>query len=91
METDEFARLLTSEGFDEVVTVMRQPNGSLGKHAHPFEAKALILDGELRINTAGTERVYQAGQVFHLLSNVSHAESYGPSGVKYLVGRKGSA
>ena len=55
---------------------------------HPFEAKALVIEGELSIRTAHEERVYRAGEVFHLLADVPHSEVFGPGGVKYLVGRK---
>ena len=88
MDQNEFTRILASDGFEEVVTVVREPNGSLAEHRHPFEAKALILDGELRIRTAGQERVYLPGQVFHLALNELHSEAYGPTGVSYLAGRK---
>lgn len=43
MQRDEFLALLSSEGFNEVVTVTRDPNGLLDVHVHPFEAKALIV------------------------------------------------
>ena len=88
MEREEFTQILAREGFEEVVTVTREPDGFLGTHTHPFEAKALILSGELRIKTGRAEQTYQAGQIFHLLAGEPHAERYGPAGVAYLVGRK---
>ncbi|KXU94433.1 cupin [Caballeronia megalochromosomata] len=88
MHRDEFLALLSSEGFDEVVSVTREPNGSLDVHAHPFEAKALILEGDLTIRIGGNENTYRPGDVFHLATNIEHAEQYGPDGVSYLVGRK---
>ncbi|SAL78970.1 hypothetical protein AWB71_05801 [Caballeronia peredens] len=94
MHRDEFLAVLSSEGFDEVVTVTREPNGVLDAHTHPFEAKALILEGKLTIRTIHTgrtndnARTYHAGDVFHLAANTEHSEQYGPEGVSYLVGRK---
>jgi quercetin dioxygenase-like cupin family protein len=88
MKHDEFIQLLASEGFKEVVTVEREPNGFLATHTHPFEAKALILDGEIRLQVGEAEQVFQPGQVFHLSANEPHTEYYGPRGVKYMVGRK---
>lgn len=88
MRQAEFQEILTKEGFDEVVTVQREANGSLAAHSHPFEAKALVVDGELSIATDECEEVYRVGDVFHLAANVVHRETYGPQGVKYLVGRK---
>jgi quercetin dioxygenase-like cupin family protein len=87
MDQDEFSSRLRRDGFQEVTTVSRDA-GSVGEHSHPFEAKALILDGEILIATAGAERTYTQGDVFHLLPGVQHTETYGPAGVKYLVGRK---
>ena len=86
MQREEFTRILAAEGFEEVMTVTREPDSFVGTHTHPFETKALILSGKLRINIAMAEHTYEAGQVFHLLSGKPHAERYGPQGVAYLVG-----
>ncbi|WP_321798837.1 cupin [Caballeronia sp. J97] len=88
MHRDEFLAILSSEGFDEVVTVTREPHGSLDIHTHPFEAKALILEGDVTIRIGGDSDTYRLGDVFHLAANIEHAEQYGPQGVSYLVGRK---
>jgi quercetin dioxygenase-like cupin family protein len=91
MKLDDFKAQLAAEGFEEAVTVEREADGSLDSHAHPFEAKALILEGELSICTDDGERTYRSGDIFHLAANVFHTERYGPAGVKYLVGRKAPA
>jgi quercetin dioxygenase-like cupin family protein len=88
MEYLNFVNALASEGFAEPVKVHRDPNGFLDLHTHPFEAKALILEGEIRIVVASNEQTYRAGDVFQLPENTPHAEYYGPIGVTYLVGRK---
>lgn len=88
MNPNEFEALLAAEQFEPAVTVEREPNGALGMHSHPFEAKALVIEGELRILTELGERRYCAGDMFHLLADVPHSESFGPAGVKYLAGRK---
>lgn len=88
MKREEFTQILAREGFEEVVMVTREPHGFVDTHAHPFEAKALILSGELRIKAGSLEQTYQVGQVFHLLADEPHSERYGPEGVAYLVGRK---
>ena len=88
MHRDEFLAILSSEGFSEVVTVKRKANDGLDVHTHPFEAKALILEGDLTIRIGDTARTYREGDVFHLVSNIEHSEQYGPDGVSYLVGRK---
>ena len=88
MFKEPFIQELADEVFDEGVTVVREAGGSLDDHSHPFKAKALILEGELRIRTADAECRYGAGDVFHLAAHVPHSEVYGPAGVTYLVGRK---
>ncbi|GAB5098818.1 cupin domain-containing protein [Caballeronia sp. HLA56] len=88
MHRDEFLALLPEEGFQEVVTVTREPNGVMDIHAHPFEAKALIVEGEITIRVGDDERLYHVGEIFQLSANLEHEERYGPQGVTYLVGRK---
>jgi quercetin dioxygenase-like cupin family protein len=88
MDRDEFVTLLGQEGFTEIATVTREAGGALDVHSHPFESKALILDGEIELQVGGTSRLYAAGDVFHLQMNEPHAERYGASGVRFLVGRK---
>lgn len=88
MESAVFQATLASEGYAEIVTVERAADGFLALHAHPFEAKALILAGEITLQIGAIEKRYKVGEVFHLLANQSHSEQYGPEGVRYLVGRK---
>lgn len=88
MNIDTFTEQLRQEGFAEITTVEREPGGGLGDHAHPFEAKALIVAGEITITVDGQSTIYCSGEIFHLASGVQHEECYGPAGVRYLVGRR---
>lgn len=88
MEREVFVGMLEQEGFPEAVTVDREPGGWLDAHEHSFEAKALILEGEIRIRVGEEELLYQVGDMFHLPAHLAHSEQYGPQGVRYLVGRK---
>ncbi|MBB2897539.1 cupin [Pseudomonas sp. AS2.8] len=83
-----FIEQLAREGFQAPVLVEREALGSLESHAHPFEAKALVIHGELRIRTAAGERRYGVGEVFHLAAHEPHAEVFGAQGVRYLAGRR---
>ena len=88
MERAEFIAMLEREGFTEIATVEREPHNVLGIHTHPFEAKALITSGELRLVTGDREQLCRVGDQFHLARLAPHSESCGADGVSYLVGRK---
>ncbi|KAB8307835.1 MULTISPECIES: cupin domain-containing protein [Rahnella] len=88
MTENEFRLLLVDNGFDEPVLVEREPLIRLEKHAHPFEAMAFILSGEITITTQNGFRTYCAGEIFHLQPNEMHEEEFGDQGVRYLSGRK---
>jgi hypothetical protein len=88
MHAEAFAQTLAQEGFEPPVTVRREADGMMANHTHAFEAKALILEGEIRIATHNAERTYRSGDIFHLPAHEPHTEHYGPEGVTYLVGRK---
>jgi quercetin dioxygenase-like cupin family protein len=88
MNSEEFLQLLRRDGFPEPVEVQQVPNGRLGIHEHPFEVKALVIEGDITIVIDGLSKIYKAGDIFHLALKQPHAESYGSEGVKYLASRK---
>ncbi|MFM0344804.1 MULTISPECIES: cupin domain-containing protein [unclassified Paraburkholderia] len=90
MDRNAFIESLTKEGFPDAVVVTREANVEMEIHEHAFEAKALILEGEMSIRMDDEVRAYRVGDVFHLPANKPHAERFGPNGVTYLVGRKQS-
>jgi hypothetical protein len=55
------------------------------------EAKALILEGSVVLQVDDETLSFKVGDVFHLSHAKPHTERYGPTGVKYLVGRKAEA
>ncbi len=88
MTEQEFRDGLAAEGFATAVVVEREPNGSMDTHTHPFEARVLVLDGEITVVAHGRTQHCGPGDTFGLAANVPHTESYGPQGVRYLAGRK---
>ena len=58
------------------------------EHAHPFEVRALVLDGQISLSVAGVARSYGKGEVFTMAAGCRHAEEIGAEGVRYLVGRR---
>ena len=88
MNTEQFLDLLARDGFPEPVEVQQIPNGGLGVHEHPFEVKALVIEGSIEIVVDGVSKTYKVGEVFQLSLKQPHSESYGAEGVKYLASRK---
>jgi len=88
MNTEQFLHLLRQDGFPEPVEVQQIPNGALDLHEHPFEVRALVIEGSIEIVINGSSRVYKAGDIFQLSLKQPHSESYGSEGVKYLASRK---
>ncbi|UUW70757.1 cupin domain-containing protein [Pseudomonas oryzihabitans] len=88
MDQATFIEQLAREGFQPPVLVERDALGRLEPHAHPFEARALVIQGELRIRSAAGKRHYGVGDIFQLAAQKPHSEVFGPTGVRYLAGRR---
>lgn len=88
MNTEQFLHLLRQDGFPEPVEVQQISNGALGVHEHPFEVRALVIEGSIEIVINGLSKRYQAGDIFQLSLRQPHSESYGSEGVKYLASRR---
>ena len=87
MTQEEFEQQMQEQGY-EIALVERPANGSLDLHTHPFEARALVLDGEITIVAEGRTQHCRAGELFQLDANIPHTEVYGPQGVRYVAARK---
>jgi quercetin dioxygenase-like cupin family protein len=88
MNTEQFLQALERDGFPKPVEVQQVPNGGLEVHEHPFEVRALVIEGSIEIVINGLSKTYKAGDIFQLSLKQPHAESYGAEGVKYLASRK---
>ena len=88
MNQQDFEAQLKAENFDAGVTISKPIGYSMGDHAHPFEAWALIVEGDITLLVDGASTTYAAGDVFRLPAGTPHLESAIPNGVTYLVGRK---
>lgn len=88
MDTTQFTRELHELGFNEVLTRTWTANQFVDTHTHPFEVRALVLDGEFVLGCDGRSRTLRVGDLFTLEAERPHTERYGPSGATFLVGRK---
>ena len=86
---DQFRSEMLAAGYDEVLERVWPPNTVLGTHSHPFEAHALVVEGEMWLDVAGEgPRRLQSGDRFRVAANVPHDERYGAEGATYWVARK---
>ena len=88
MHPDAFEHALRHAGFAEVETKTLPPGLANTAHAHAFEVRALVLDGDITLTADGERRTYGPGDVFSMAAGREHAEQVGEAGVRYLVGRK---
>ncbi|MFO1081994.1 MAG: cupin domain-containing protein [Reyranellaceae bacterium] len=87
MNTAEFEATLRQEGYRVVHTAVR-PNLVAANHCHDFDAKALVLGGEITITCDNAPVTFRAGQCFEVPMGRMHAEQVGPTGVALLSGRR---
>ncbi|MCA0305483.1 MAG: cupin domain-containing protein [Proteobacteria bacterium] len=85
----QFGADLKRDGYRVVNTSVR-PNQVVANHCHDFDAKALVLGGEITITRDNEATTYRAGQCFEVPMGCPHAERIGPEGVALLSGRRRS-
>jgi quercetin dioxygenase-like cupin family protein len=88
MQRQEFESQLKAENFDQALLLSKPVGYAMDEHAHPFEAWALIIEGDITLRVHGISTTYAAGDVFRLPAETPHHESAVPHGVTYLAGRK---
>ncbi len=88
MNRAEFEAALDADGYSEIVDRRMEKGAFNPEHAHEFDARLLVLEGEMTIFCEGEERTYRAGDSFAMKAGLSHTEKSGPFGVRYLAGRR---
>ena len=88
MDIASFESALRSEGFGNIETKQLPAADRNTEHAHPFEVRALVLDGRISLAVGGQVRSYAKGEVFTMAAGCAHTEAVGMEGVRYLVGRR---
>lgn len=86
---DDFRNAALAAGFDEALARTWAPGQVLHDHQHPFDAEALVVQGEMWLSDAQGTRHLQPGDTFALARGTVHAERYGPNGATYWVARRG--
>ena len=88
MDRIEFETELHGQGYLEVVDRRMEANALNPEHAHEFDARVLVLEGEMTIVWDGDEHTYRAGDICAITAGRRHAERSGPQGARYLAGRR---
>ncbi len=88
MNRADFESEVREQGYKEVVDRRMQAGEFNPEHVHEFDARLLILEGEMTIVCDSEERTYRAGDTCALTAGRRHTERCGPEGVRYLAGRR---
>lgn len=87
MDRAAFEAELRSGGY-EIVTNTMQPNRLNDEHAHGFDARLLVVAGEMTIASNGERHTYRTGETFSMTAGCLHSELAGPEGATYVAGRR---
>ena len=88
MTFEEFTRQTRALGYQETLERHWEPRTVLDTHTHPFDAKAVVTQGEMWLTVADQTRHLRVGDGFELARDVPHAERYGEQGASYWVARR---
>jgi quercetin dioxygenase-like cupin family protein len=86
MDRLEFEAELKHEGY-QVVNSSLSPNTLAPNHCHDFDAKLLVLGGEITITRDNKPETFRAGDHCEVLAGCMHSEHVGPEGVAYIAGK----
>ncbi|MBV8121634.1 MAG: cupin domain-containing protein [Alphaproteobacteria bacterium] len=87
MDRTTFVAELKRDGFELVEREMAA-NHTNPEHAHDFDARVMVLKGEITITRDGVATTYRAGDSCAVPRGARHAEEVGPEGVSYIAGRR---
>jgi quercetin dioxygenase-like cupin family protein len=85
---DEFERDARADGADEVLVREWAPSQVVATHSHPFDAEAIVVQGEMWLRSGEETLHLRPGGTFSLSAGTPHDERYGPEGAIYWVARR---
>lgn len=83
-----FEAAALARGFQQVISRKWGPNERPPAHSHPFDAEALVVEGEMWLQVEGHIQHLLPGSMFKLPAGTEHDEWYGPEGAVYWVARR---
>ena len=87
MDRASFEQSLKADGYEPVERQMNA-NELNPEHSHEFDARVLLLDGEMTITRPGGAETFRPGDVCEIAAGTPHSEQCGPNGARYLAGRR---
>jgi mannose-6-phosphate isomerase-like protein (cupin superfamily) len=88
MTRTKFESETRAQGYQDILHRSMPANQSNPEHAHDFDARLFLLEGEMTIACDGEERTYRAGDSCEVSAGRRHIERVGPQGVRYLAARR---
>ncbi len=86
MDRTAFEAELQREG-RQVVTVTMQPGQINPEHAHDFDARLMVVAGEMTVDYGDQRETYNEGDTFSVTLGRRHSELAGAAGATYVAGR----
>ena len=87
MDQKTFEAELKRDGYD-VMTNTTPGAKTNPEHSHPFDVRALVMEGALTLTREGKAQTYRPGETFAMPRGCMHFESYGAEGAVVLLGRR---
>ncbi len=88
MDRQVFEAELKREGYDEILAGNTPGPKHNAEHSHPYDVKAMVIDGAITLAWEGKTQTFRPGEVFTMARGCPHTETFGPEGAATLVGRK---
>ncbi len=83
----DFEAELTAEGY-AFETKALAASAEFAEHTHHFDAKGLIVAGEIAITVDGATTRHGVGDRFTMAAGCPHSEAIGADGVSILIGKR---
>ncbi len=88
MDTTAFEASCRADGYDDIARREGKAGFTARPHTHPFHVRAMVLQGEFTLIRNGTPERYGPGDTFAMEAGCEHAESFGPQGASYVIGKR---
>ena len=84
----EFETRLKAKGFNEILERRWEPGQVVGTHSHPFDATAVVVQGEMWLTVGAATVHIVPGGGFEIDRGTAHGERYGSDGATFWVARR---